>query len=753
MPQRLNVTGTAETVKLDLNKAAGLKSLDLKNKFVGVDTNDKTFQSLFDNYPKAKKIFQGGYTERFSKEFSVGRLSAEASGELILAKVYAKFGTLVESAGYNLGGVTIAANQTGALDLLASVPSGNGIQLSAKTLSILGATPKLSAKLPDAYLKAKLLANVDIAALAVDSRITGRVKRLGSASIDLPRFSFLQGIKTKTPISIPLIDFSIPKVIEGKATGIYGKKQTKKGILTSEYEGIKLTSDLRGITKGLKILPDGSLSGEFSIFTLSASLNKLGAKAHPLLNLLAKRLENKGYTIDYKALDLSIGSDLKLKYTGKVNLSGQRSSATFENGSSVTLSNAANGLSNSINVQNTTQLKRLLDPNGDGKAVITLNWSYDKASFDLNYGLYTNLLAIVEAGKFQIDVGGEITIGAGRLSKTFRPKTDLININLFKKQKLQILKDLKLIGGSASISIPTSKYNLSKTVEFNVPTNADDLIALLGLNPNAFYIVKGTSGNDTLQTRTERGSDSLYGEAGNDTLNAGAGNDVLIGGLGNDTLSGGAGNDTFNVNAGADTVTDLSGNDVLIISAGATVNATITAAFTATAATSNSGIANLNSNGFAVNLSTVTKGTKGFRVTNTGSAATLTGSAFNDTLTGGAGNDVLNGGLGNDTLSGGAGDDTYFVDSVGDVVIEGSGYGSTNIVFASVSYTLPNNVENLTLTGSNAINGTGNQGNNTLTGNDADNILYGGNGYGDDVLIGGWGNDTLNGEQATTPTL
>jgi hypothetical protein len=60
---------------------------------------------------------------------------------------------------------------------------------------------------------------------------------------------------------------------------------------------------------------------------------------------------------------------------------------------------------------------------------------------------------------------------------------------------------------------------------------------------------------------------------------------------------------------------------------------------------------------------------------------------------------------------------------------------------ASISYTLPPNVENLTLTGSAAINGTGNSGANVLVGNGAANVLKGGAGR--DTISGGSGNDTL----------
>ncbi len=120
----------------------------------------------------------------------------------------------------------------------------------------------------------------------------------------------------------------------------------------------------------------------------------------------------------------------------------------------------------------------------------------------------------------------------------------------------------------------------------------------------------------------------------------------------------------------------------------------------------------------------------------------LTGGAGNDALYGGAGNDVLSGGNGNDTLVGGAGSDVYIIDALGDVIIEASGEG-TDTVKASISITLANNVENLTLTGTSSINGTGNALNNHLLGNAASNILFCDSG--NDVLIGGRGNDTLTG--------
>jgi Tol biopolymer transport system component len=128
-----------------------------------------------------------------------------------------------------------------------------------------------------------------------------------------------------------------------------------------------------------------------------------------------------------------------------------------------------------------------------------------------------------------------------------------------------------------------------------------------------------------------------------------------------------------------------------------------------------------------------------------------TGNALANALTGNDGNNVLDGGAGDDTLTGGAGNDSYYVDTPVDRVLESSA-GGMDTVFASCSFTLSANVENLTLTGNADLDGTGSTLDNLLIGNSAANVLDGGSGHdtlsggdGADLLLGGEGNDSVGG--------
>ena len=102
--------------------------------------------------------------------------------------------------------------------------------------------------------------------------------------------------------------------------------------------------------------------------------------------------------------------------------------------------------------------------------------------------------------------------------------------------------------------------------------------------------------------------------------------------------------------------------------------------------------------------------------------------------------DVLYGSLGHNIFYGGLGNDTFIVNNRNDQIVERYGEG-TDTVYTHTTYTLPNYVENLTMTGHDNIFGFGNNSDNVLIGNSGNNRLSAGRGK--DVLYGGAGNDLL----------
>jgi len=269
---------------------------------------------------------------------------------------------------------------------------------------------------------------------------------------------------------------------------------------------------------------------------------------------------------------------------------------------------------------------------------------------------------------------------------------------------------------------------------------------------------------------------------GNDTVTGSDGNDILIGGAGNDWLDGQAGADTYIVDASQDGVDHISD----LAEFGTDTSAFMFAIYGGDLSRSNQdavefdGSVQLGNLSYQWNLEQADNGYRTLELLENGrhflsidyhtqeaqpkwelsewdlQQAGVTKANFSTAgveLFRFADGKVLSLDVLLSTIpqQGGSGDDTYVVDSTDNVLTEANN-GGVDTVRSSVSYTLGANLENLTLTGTDAINAIGNSLANTLVGNSADNvldgragsdILFGGSGY--DTLMGGAGDDTLRG--------
>ncbi|MGB3421512.1 MAG: Ig-like domain-containing protein, partial [Dolichospermum sp.] len=258
-------------------------------------------------------------------------------------------------------------------------------------------------------------------------------------------------------------------------------------------------------------------------------------------------------------------------------------------------------------------------------------------------------------------------------------------------------------------------------------------------NPSNGATLTAATATGTIQNDDFIGNDtnnSLTGTANNDYIEGKGGNDTLNGGIGDDTLIGGLGHDNLNGNAGIDTLIGGIGNDIYVVD---TITDTITE-------NTNEGTDTIQSSvTFTIttlpNIENLTlTGTAAINGTGNTGNNLIIGNSANNILMAGLGHDNLNGGAGIDTLIGGLGNDIYVVDTTTDIISENVGEG-TDTIQSSVTFTIATlpNIENLTLTGTAAIKGTGNDGNNLIIGNSANNILNGG--LGKDNLNGGAGID------------
>ena len=273
----------------------------------------------------------------------------------------------------------------------------------------------------------------------------------------------------------------------------------------------------------------------------------------------------------------------------------------------------------------------------------------------------------------------------------------------------------------------------------------------------------GDSGNNTLIGG--KGDDTLSGLGGLDYLLGGDGNDIFFSGVSvgdvvaNEVYDGGAGNDSLVLLGGAGTfnlrlVTLLNLETIMFTSNGG--GAGLTGSKTVEIGANQllgSGISNFQVNNdsageeFSVAIFMESTGSVDFSHISApgfseddGDEFGIAGTSGNDTITGTNYADIIFGGGGDDELRGHSGNDLYFVDSIGDQVIEnGLAFGDDTIL-SVIDFDIPEFVERLVMSSTANLETNGNDLANHITGNSGNNYINGG--LGTDVMQGGGGNDT-----------
>lgn len=309
----------------------------------------------------------------------------------------------------------------------------------------------------------------------------------------------------------------------------------------------------------------------------------------------------------------------------------------------------------------------------DGLGTISYEWMADGQVIG---GATVSSFTITQAqlGK-AITVVANYTDGSGTPERVTSNSLQVANYNTAAVENSKTVTTLvvadALLGTAPKYTLSGADASLFKVSSKGVLTFAavKDYEQPIDANKDGIYEVSVTLTNAKTGYRVVRDLTvgiefvPINGTVGADTLKGTAGWDTLDGLAGDDKITGGAGLDTFLISSGRDTILDFNaltkgatGSEVLQVSAGATADATLKAAWTATNESFSEGTANLVTKGMAVDLSGITDG-QGWNVTNKGTATTIKGSRFNDVLIGGSGNDILIGGAGNDVLAGGKGFD------------------------------------------------------------------------------------------------
>lgn len=360
----------------------------------------------------------------------------------------------------------------------------------------------------------------------------------------------------------------------------------------------------------------------------------------------------------------------------------------------------------------------------------------------------------------------------------------------------------EIIGDNILITSADGSVLLEDQIKFDIGHSASNIETIWFSDSNfSEWMIRqqavwdqSTTGSDSVLGTNF--SDIIYDNEGNDTITAKGGDDEIYYNSGDDVIAGGLenlGTDTLYLSEhrADDVIFSVDGNDILVSTSAGSIRLQQQIEWDIGNANSNIEFIEFEFGAVALNevqirQRAVTDGmTSGddtisgtmFADTIHGDAGSdhLIGSGGNDHLYGDAGNDEIFGGAGNDLLYGGEGNDSIIGDQGNDAFYGGAGndvlyggYGSDSFYggdgFDFVSYESASTRLNADLRGSSqntnsaagdvyvGIEGLiGSNFNDTLRGDDNDNIIFGGAGNdilwargGDDTLYGGAGSNRFN---------
>lgn len=257
------------------------------------------------------------------------------------------------------------------------------------------------------------------------------------------------------------------------------------------------------------------------------------------------------------------------------------------------------------------------------------------------------------------------------------------------------------------------------------------------LTANGDGSVTGNDPADGIGTDTFEGIEQVWGTMNGDTFGVdvtfGADDIAMYTGMGgNDAFVGGAGRDIVNYDNEVFSATIFSQVLAGTFDTGVTVNMSVVTQFGVLAGQARDTFGDTDT------LTAIDD------IHGTAYADILIGSNTVNELIGKEGADYLDGGLGNDRLFGGTGNDIYVINAAGDQLFE---QGGIDTVRSTITKTLANGFENLTLLGNAGLNATGNAAANVLIGNSGINKLTGGTGR--DTMTGGGARDIFDFNTAT----